>query len=227
MHFTNTHAFIAAAAMVGSASAQFKFDPMGFDTSELELFLSANYFSYASIWNDQLSQAKASLPGAYSVLTSIYNTDEVPKTYDPDFVENLAEEMIKIGPTTVVDAQINSNTLQFSSTSTKESAAETSASESQNAPSSSGSDSETADSSASNDNNSASNEESSNEESSNEESSNEESSNEQSSDDDVFTLSNEESDESDTSSAAVNAKQATILGGIVGSLALAAALGYF
>ncbi|KAJ2177424.1 hypothetical protein GGF45_003280, partial [Coemansia sp. RSA 551] len=105
--------------MVGSASAQFKFDPMGFDTSELELFLSANYFSYASIWNDQLSQAKASLPGAYSVLTSIYNTDEVPKTYDPDFVENLAEEMIKIGPTTVVDAQINSNTLQFSSTSTK------------------------------------------------------------------------------------------------------------
>ncbi|KAJ2195556.1 hypothetical protein IW144_003397 [Coemansia sp. RSA 522] len=213
--------------MVGSASAQFKFDPMGFDTSELELFLSANYFSYASIWNDQLSQAKASLPGAYSVLTSIYNTDEVPKTYDPDFVENLAEEMIKIGPTTVVDAQINSNTLQFSSTSTKESAAETSASESQNAPSSSGSDSETADSSASNDNNSASNEESSNEESSNEESSNEESSNEQSSDDDVFTLSNEESDESDTSSAAVNAKQATILGGIVGSLALAAALGYF
>ncbi|KAJ2135704.1 hypothetical protein IWW43_006020, partial [Coemansia sp. RSA 1935] len=118
---------------------------------------------------------------------------------------NLAEEMIKIGPTTVVDAQINSNTLQFSSTSTKESAAETSASESQNAPSSSGSDSETADSSASN----------------------EESSNEQSSDDDVFTLSNEESDESDTSSAAVNAKQATILGGIVGSLALAAALGYF
>ncbi|KAJ2270531.1 hypothetical protein EV176_004276 [Coemansia sp. RSA 451] len=198
--------------MVGSASAQFKFDPMGFDTSELELFLSANYFSYASIWNDQLSQAKASLPGAYSVLTSIYNTDEVPKTYDPDFVENLAEEMIKIGPTTVVDAQINSNTLQFSSTSTKESAAETSASESQNAPSSSGSDSETADSNASNENNSASNEESSNE---------------QSSDDDVFTLSNEESDESDTSSAAVNAKQATILGGIVGSLALAAALGYF
>ncbi|KAJ2121383.1 hypothetical protein GGH17_005411, partial [Coemansia sp. RSA 788] len=125
---------------------------------------------------------------------------------------NLAEEMIKIGPTTVVDAQINSNTLQFSSTSTKESAAETSASESQNAPSSSGSDSETADSNASNENNSASNEESSNE---------------QSSDDDVFTLSNEESDESDTSSAAVNAKQATILGGIVGSLALAAALGYF
>ncbi|KAJ2723159.1 hypothetical protein H4S00_002558 [Coemansia sp. D1744] len=213
--------------MVGSASAQFKFDPMGFDTSELELFLSANYFSYASIWNDQLSQAKASLPGAYSVLTSIYNTDEVPKTYDPDFVENLAEEMIKIGPTTVVDAQINSNTLQFSSTSTKESAAETSASESQNAPSSSGSDSETADSSASNDNSSASNEESSNEESSNEQSSNEESSNEQSSDDDVFTLSNEESDESDTSSAAVNSKQATILSGIVGSLALAAALGYF
>ncbi|KAJ2120039.1 hypothetical protein GGF48_004254 [Coemansia sp. RSA 921] len=221
MHFTNTHAFIAAAAMVGSASAQFKFDPMGFDTSELELFLSANYFSYASIWNDQLSQAKASLPGAYSVLTSIYNTDEVPKTYDPDFVENLAEEMIKIGPTTVVDAQINSNTLQFSSTSTKESAAETSASESQNAPSSSGSDSETADSSASNDNSSASNDNSS---ASNDNSS---ASNEESSDNDVFTLSNEESDESDTSSAAVNAKQATILGGIVGSLALAAALGYF
>ncbi|KAJ2542346.1 hypothetical protein IWW35_005633 [Coemansia sp. RSA 1878] len=214
--------------MVGSASAQFKFDPMGFDTSELELFLSANYFSYASIWNDQLSQAKASLPGAYSVLTSIYNTDEVPKTYDPDFVENLAEEMIKIGPTTVVDAQINSNTLQFSSTSTKESAAETSASESQNAPSSSGSDSETADSSASNDNSSASNDNSSasndNSSASNDNSS---ASNEESSDNDVFTLSNEESDESDTSSAAVNAKQATILGGIVGSLALAAALGYF
>ncbi|KAJ1850928.1 hypothetical protein GGH12_006187 [Coemansia sp. RSA 1822] len=218
MYFTKTHAIIAA-AVVGSASAQFKFDPMGFDTSELELFLSAGYFSYASIWNDQLSQAKASLPGAYSILTSIYNTDEVPKTYDPEFVENLAEEMIKIGPTTVVDAQVNSNTLQFSSTSTKESAAETSASESQNASSSSESNSEAADSSASNDNSSMSSQENS--------LSNEESSGEQSSDEDVFSLSNEEPEESDTSSAAVNAKPATVLGGIVGSLALAAALGYF
>ncbi|KAJ2495668.1 hypothetical protein GGH96_006304 [Coemansia sp. RSA 1972] len=195
--------------MAVSASAQFKFDPMGFDSSELEMFLSANYFSYASIWNDQLSQAKASLPGAYSVLTSIYNTDEVPKTYDPAFVENLAEEMIKIGPTTVVDAQVNSNTLQFSSTSTKESAAETSASESHNTSSSS----ETANSSASTQENSSA--------------STEESSGEESSDEDVFTLSNEESDGSDTSSAAVNAKPATVLGGIVGMLALAAALGYF
>ncbi|KAJ2820069.1 hypothetical protein IWW50_005205, partial [Coemansia erecta] len=68
---------------IHGVAAQFKFDPMSFDTSELELFLSAHYESYAAIWNEQLSDAKASLPGAYSVLTSIYNTDVVPDTYDP------------------------------------------------------------------------------------------------------------------------------------------------
>ncbi|KAJ2629337.1 hypothetical protein H4R22_003376 [Coemansia sp. RSA 1290] len=112
----NVNLSLAALVAAQAANGQFQFNPGTFDASELQLFLSAHYYSYASIWEGQLSEASASLPGAYSILTSIYNTDEIPPTYDADFVSNLAQEMVSIGHTTVVDPQIDSNTLRFTPT---------------------------------------------------------------------------------------------------------------
>ncbi|KAJ2696778.1 hypothetical protein FB645_006099 [Coemansia sp. IMI 203386] len=98
------------------AVAQFEFNPGTYGSSELFDFLSGYYNSYASIWEGQLTSARASLPGAYAQLTSIFNTDAIPETFDAEFVSNLAKEMVEIGHTTVVDPQINSNTLQFTPT---------------------------------------------------------------------------------------------------------------
>ncbi|KAJ2796524.1 hypothetical protein H4R20_005505 [Coemansia guatemalensis] len=123
MKIVTTLQIAALALATQVAQAQFQINPGTYDASELYDIISGNYNSNAAIWQDQLDSAKASLPGAYSVLTSIYNTDNVPETFDAEFVSNLAEEMIKIGHTTVVDPLVNSNTLVFSTQPTEETSA--------------------------------------------------------------------------------------------------------
>ncbi|KAJ2302877.1 hypothetical protein IWW55_003209 [Coemansia sp. RSA 2706] len=199
MRTFGTRLFITAATAAQAAYGQFQINPGTYDASELQDFLSGNYFSYAAIWEDQLSQAKASLPGAYAILTSIYNTDEIPETYNPTFVSELAKEMVKIGHTTVVDPQVNSNTLQFSS-STESAAFGSSTAEASDA---------SKETSAS-DNNSLSKEDSSAEQTS----------------DDVFTLSSGDAESTDTSSGSADARPA-LIGRIAASLLLAASFGYF
>ncbi|KAJ1642916.1 hypothetical protein LPJ64_005266, partial [Coemansia asiatica] len=85
------------------AVAQFEFNPGTYGSLELFDILSGYYNSYASIWEAQLTSARASLPGAYAQLTSIFNTNEVPQTFDAEFVSHLAKEMVEIGHITVVD----------------------------------------------------------------------------------------------------------------------------
>ncbi|KAJ2778850.1 hypothetical protein GGI15_004049, partial [Coemansia interrupta] len=101
-------------------NAQFEFNPGTYGSSELYVLISGYYNSYASIWEGQLTSAKASLPGAYMQLTSIFNTDSIPATFDPAFVSQLAKEMVEIGHTTVVDPNVNPSTLQFSPTTAVE-----------------------------------------------------------------------------------------------------------
>ncbi|KAJ2334301.1 hypothetical protein GGI00_001918 [Coemansia sp. RSA 2681] len=117
---------VAAALLVlPLASAQFQFNPGTYDAAELFIQISGFYTSYAAIWSTQLAQAKSSLPGAYSELTSIFNTDVIPETFDPAFVSHLAQEMVEIGHTTVIDPQIAGSTLVFSRTSSASSATPT------------------------------------------------------------------------------------------------------
>ncbi|KAJ2777184.1 hypothetical protein H4R18_005288, partial [Coemansia javaensis] len=96
-------ALAVAAGAATVASAQYLFNPGTLDSEALFEAISADYYSYAAIWNYQLSDAKASHTGAYAVLTSIYGTDEVPAEFDASFVSRLAGEMESIGETTVVD----------------------------------------------------------------------------------------------------------------------------
>ncbi|KAJ2718829.1 hypothetical protein GGI07_005560, partial [Coemansia sp. Benny D115] len=102
---------VTFALLLQLASAQFEFNPGTYGSSELYDFLSGYYNSYASIWEAQITSARASLPGAYSQLTSIFNTDSIPDSFDPVFVSHLVQEMIEMGHTTIVDPQINGNTL--------------------------------------------------------------------------------------------------------------------
>ncbi|KAJ1943407.1 hypothetical protein GGF37_002663, partial [Kickxella alabastrina] len=105
---------IATLAIIAqTASAQFEFNPGTYSSSELFDIISGYYVSYASIWEGQLTSARASLPGAYMQLTSIFNTDQIPESFNPAFVSKLVQELVEIGHTTVVDAQIDSNTLIF------------------------------------------------------------------------------------------------------------------
>ncbi|KAJ2077216.1 hypothetical protein H4R24_005258 [Coemansia sp. RSA 988] len=198
---------IAAFALaIQVARAQFQINPGTYDASELYDIISGNYNSNAAIWQDQLDSAKASLPGAYGVLTSIYNTDKVPETFDPEFVSDLAEEMIKIGHTTVVDPLVNSNTLIFSTQPTDET---------NTSPESSTEGSATSESEASEKPTSA----------------DEESPGDHSSNEDVFSLSdgdlepNDDSD-SDTSAANPNTKSCTLLGRFGVAIAVSSILSY-
>ncbi|KAJ1722747.1 hypothetical protein LPJ61_005896, partial [Coemansia biformis] len=108
----------ALALAIHAASAQYQFNPGTYDEGGLYTILAGNYFSYASIWSAQLEDAKASHPGAYSVLTSIYNTDDIPVTPDAAFISHLASEMIEIGHTTVIDPNVNTSTLTFTGRTT-------------------------------------------------------------------------------------------------------------
>ncbi|KAJ2682260.1 hypothetical protein H4R19_007169, partial [Coemansia spiralis] len=94
--------------------ATFSFDPSTYDAEGLYSVLNEHYYQYASIWESQLSLAKVSYTSAYPVLTSIYNTDHIPPTPEPTFLSNLAEEMIKIGTTQVIDPGADASTLSES-----------------------------------------------------------------------------------------------------------------
>ncbi|KAJ2000402.1 hypothetical protein GGI04_004164 [Coemansia thaxteri] len=107
---------LVLALALPAAHAQFQFNPGTYDASQLYIQISGFYNSYASIWSMQLAQAKSSLPGAYAELTSIFNTDDIPDSFDPAFVSHLAQEMVIIGHTTVVDPQIAASTLVFTQT---------------------------------------------------------------------------------------------------------------
>ncbi|PIA18470.1 hypothetical protein COEREDRAFT_91307 [Coemansia reversa NRRL 1564] len=184
------------------AQAQFQINPGTYDASELYDIISGNYNSYAAIWQDQLSSAKASLPGAYGILTSIYNTDDVPETFNPEFVSDLAEEMVKVGHTTVVDPQVNSNTLIFSTEPTGETSG--------SPENSSNSESETSEKTTPGQ---------------------EDSSKDQSSDEDVFTLLNEDSEadsdsDTGTNGASPNTKPGVLFSGVGLLVALTGILSY-
>ncbi|KAJ2791842.1 hypothetical protein GGI18_000846 [Coemansia linderi] len=113
-----TRIYLIAATLLAlpAINAQFQFNPGTYDAAELYIQISGFYNSYASIWSTQLAQAKSSLPGAYSELTSIFNTDSIPESFDPEFVSHLAQEMVEIGHTTVIDPLIAESTLVFSRT---------------------------------------------------------------------------------------------------------------
>ncbi|KAJ2448577.1 hypothetical protein EV183_005373 [Coemansia sp. RSA 2336] len=202
----NVNLPLVALVAAQAANGQFQFNPGTFDASELELFLSAHYYSYASIWEGQLSEASASLPGAYAILTSIYNTDEIPQTYNAEFVSNLAEEMVSIGHTTVVDPQVDSNTLRFTPTESDSSgSSEPTHAISETADSSepTQSISETPDSSEP-----------------------AQSASDSESDEDVFTLSSD-SDNSDTTSGCSSVYSKSMHGVLALSMVLASTLAYF
>ncbi|KAJ2609059.1 hypothetical protein H4S08_004203 [Coemansia sp. RSA 1365] len=205
MHAVTTLQIITLALTAQVAQAQFQINPGTYDASELYDIISGNYNSYAAIWQDQLSSAKASLPGAYEILTSIYNTDDVPETFDPEFVSDLAEEMVKVGHTTVVDPQVNSNTLIFST----EPAGETNGSPESSTEDSIDSESETGKTTPGQ----------------------EDSSKDQPSDEDVFTLSNKDSeDDTDndtgTNGASPNAKPGMLFSDVGLLVALTGILSY-
>ncbi|KAJ2910022.1 hypothetical protein GGI21_001292 [Coemansia aciculifera] len=109
---------VAAATLLAlpAINAQFQFNPGTYDAAELFIQISGFYTSYASIWSTQLAEAKSSLPGAYAQLTSIFNTNAIPEKFDPAFVSHLAQEMVEIGHTTVIDPKIAGSTLVFSPT---------------------------------------------------------------------------------------------------------------
>ncbi|KAJ2860083.1 hypothetical protein GGH94_005727 [Coemansia aciculifera] len=102
---TRIHLVAATLLALPSINAQFQFNPGTYDAAELFIQISGFYTSYASIWSTQLAQAKSSLPGAYSELTSIFNTDSIPESFDPAFVSHLAQEMVEIGHTTLHNIQ--------------------------------------------------------------------------------------------------------------------------
>ncbi|KAJ2094894.1 hypothetical protein GGI09_005155 [Coemansia sp. S100] len=111
-----TRIYLVAATLLAlpAINAQFQFNPGTYDAAELFIQISGFYTSYASIWSTQLAQAKSSLPGAYAELTSIFNTDSIPESFDPAFVSHLAQEMVEIGHTTVIDPLITASTLHDS-----------------------------------------------------------------------------------------------------------------
>ncbi|KAJ1964540.1 hypothetical protein GGI12_001351 [Dipsacomyces acuminosporus] len=108
---------ILAVVAAQAVNAQFKFDPMGYNASELYNFISAKYPAYASAWDKYLSNAKASYTGAYPVLTSFLGAATIPATFDPAFASKLAEKIYSVGPTTIVDPAVNPATLVFTRTS--------------------------------------------------------------------------------------------------------------
>ncbi|KAJ1965467.1 hypothetical protein GGI12_000738 [Dipsacomyces acuminosporus] len=116
---------ILAAVAAQAVNAQFKFDPKGYNASELYNFISAHYPSAEAAWNRYLSNAKASYTGAYPALTSFLGTATIPATFDPVFISNLAEKIYSVGPTTIVDPAVNPATLVFTRTLSTGTAANT------------------------------------------------------------------------------------------------------
>ncbi|KAI9500771.1 hypothetical protein BX070DRAFT_229848, partial [Coemansia spiralis] len=104
-----SHLFVAVIA-AQAASAQFQFDPSTYDSSQLYDFISGYYEQYAATWEAQLTSAKASLPVAYSMLTSIYGTDQIPATFEPSFASHLVGEMLRIGHTTIEEPELETPT---------------------------------------------------------------------------------------------------------------------
>ncbi|KAJ2014749.1 hypothetical protein GGI14_004669 [Coemansia sp. S680] len=92
-----TRIYLVAATLLAlpAINAQFQFNPGTYDAAELFIQISGFYTSYASIWSTQLAQAKSSLPGAYSELTSIFNTDSIPESFDP--ADRPADYCIDVG----------------------------------------------------------------------------------------------------------------------------------
>ncbi|KAJ2520655.1 hypothetical protein H4217_001899 [Coemansia sp. RSA 1939] len=103
----------AAAQAVG---AQFVFDPKTYDSSQLFDLLSGYYEQYAATWENQLTSAKASLPVAYSALTSIFGTDAIPDSFDAEFASHLVSEMLEMGPTTIREPETPGSTATDAST---------------------------------------------------------------------------------------------------------------
>ncbi|KAI8318433.1 hypothetical protein GQ54DRAFT_336279 [Martensiomyces pterosporus] len=109
---------IVATLAAQAVNAQFKFNPGTYNPSELYNFISANYPTMEVAWQKYLDDAKASFTGAYPVLTSIFATTAIPTTFDSAFASHLADELYKLGTTTVVDPLVNSATLRFTGTMT-------------------------------------------------------------------------------------------------------------
>ncbi|KAJ1986653.1 hypothetical protein GGI25_006250 [Coemansia spiralis] len=116
-----SHLFVAVIA-AQAASAQFQFDPSTYDSSQLYDFISGYYEQYAATWEAQLTSAKASLPVAYSMLTSIYGTDQIPATFEPSFASHLVGEMLRIGHTTIEEPELETPTPKptFTSSTSKQ-----------------------------------------------------------------------------------------------------------
>ncbi|KAJ2551580.1 hypothetical protein EV175_003638, partial [Coemansia sp. RSA 1933] len=95
------YAIVFAAIQMASAD-QYGFDPKTYDSSQLFALLSGYYEQYAATWENDLANAKASYPSAYSELTSIFGTDSIPATFDAGFASHLVSEMLEMGPTTII-----------------------------------------------------------------------------------------------------------------------------
>ncbi|KAI8318556.1 hypothetical protein GQ54DRAFT_79742 [Martensiomyces pterosporus] len=100
-------------ATVHSAQAQYRFDPSTYDADGLFSVISRYYSAYQSTWDKFLDDASASFPGAYSQLTAYFATDQLPSTFDPAYVSQLAKHMYDVGKTTIVDSGVNPSTLVF------------------------------------------------------------------------------------------------------------------
>ncbi|KAJ2156556.1 hypothetical protein GGF46_005113 [Coemansia sp. RSA 552] len=191
-------ALAVAAVSAQAFNGEFPVNPGTYSVSDLVDVISQYYNSYATVLEIQLSEAEASYPGAYEILTSIYGTDDIPDEYDAAYVSKLAEKMIEVGPTTVVDPDANTDTLDSSGTSTE--------GESEDASS------ETSEETA-------------------EETSENTDTETQDSDEDVFTLTTDDEEntdeDADTSAAYRCSKPLSVLGSIVLTAALGAALGQF
>ncbi|KAJ2401329.1 hypothetical protein GGI23_001471 [Coemansia sp. RSA 2559] len=111
MHSRHIIAFVAAQV----AGAQFVFDPKTYDSSQLFDLLSGYYEQYAATWENELTSAKASLPVAYSMLTSIFGTDSIPASFNAGFASHLVSEMLEMGPTTILESSAVSPTSTESS----------------------------------------------------------------------------------------------------------------
>ncbi|KAJ2763934.1 hypothetical protein IWQ57_005374 [Coemansia nantahalensis] len=199
-HFLGAAVLAACAARGACSSVSFGFTPGTYDAAGLYAVLYEHYYQYAATWSQQLSIAKASYTDAYAVLTSIYNTDAIPPTPDPAFISHLASEMVKIGPTTVVDSNDDPGTPTSVATKTPTStptATATSTGESESEPDSS--------SEPGHDSSPES---------------------KQKSDTDRFSLDSDDH-ETDSSPAAPNTKPAAALCGIVAALAIAVTSGLF
>ncbi|KAJ1661904.1 hypothetical protein IW140_006335 [Coemansia sp. RSA 1813] len=109
--------YMLAFAALQTAGAQFVFDPKTYDSSQLFDLLSGYYEQYAATWENELTSAKASLPGAYSMLTSIFGTDKIPDSFDAGFASHLVSEMLEMGPTTILESGAAKSTSTDSSSS--------------------------------------------------------------------------------------------------------------